>query len=261
VLIVWFDAEEGTLEIVASAELPGHTVTSVLASGRWIAALTARADGDAEGLGSVLHALQVGGDSSTPEATVALLGKPIDTPAPIVAPPVLASYVEVCDAQTCAQREGVLASGGSHWLALYRAETGDVVWEATDLPERVTGLAVGGDGVIYSGGSHWLGGGEGGPGWTARAIALHPPGSSEGEATATWLAGSDAAVVDSVPSPLVEGGFVAFAIVPKVGTPTHETVETGGAGQHVCGWPRAHGDLGNRSSHVTFDYELCAPPF
>ncbi len=106
--------------------------------------------------------------------TLALLGNVIITPDAIRAPLVATEECGDrsggshwwCDG-------GVLATGGDGWLAAWKLSDG-ALWFAHSLEENVTSLALTGDGVLTSGGSHWLPGRDDSPSegsWRLRAVS------------------------------------------------------------------------------------------
>ncbi|MFO0750892.1 MAG: hypothetical protein U1F43_35255 [Myxococcota bacterium] len=250
------------ITVVADIDAEVGRVTSVFSSGVWLIGATGwldAADADAAADGALGDRLIAGGlGEGGPTGTRLLLnGHPMATPDLIEAPPVLVRPVPVCVGPDCTRHlDGVIASGGSHWLGGWRADIGQALFVRTDLPERVTGVAFGDNGRLFSGGSHWL---PGSPqnGFVIRGFALVGGSGDEVLLSEDFaLEQAPDELVVGVPSPIVQGGSLLVGAATTHG-PLLVSVPSATAAPTPCGWPRAFGDDRNAASPLTDNPGLC----
>lgn len=254
-------AESGVvMQVTAELDLAPAQVTSVVTTGGWLFGAALWSDGESPDNQAFGDALYLGGitEKSGQELSFIEMGfsNPVPTPGWMWAAPVVVTKLPTCDEVDCVAIQDVLFSGGSHWLGGWDVDGGKPLWVNEDLPERVTGLAVGGDGVVYSGGSHWLPDQEK-LGWTVRGTKTLPSDDHfVGEEV--WVeSGGENVLVAGIPSPIVAEKELHVVVVPAVGAATATTMAISSAGPHLCGWSRAYGDLANAGMPMISDVGVC----
>lgn len=248
------------ISVTLELDLAPARVTSVFTSGGWLFGATLWKDGKTLDNGAIGDALYLGGvsDGSGPNWSFITMGfpNPVSTPDWMWTAPVLVTKLPTCSEVDCKPLPDVVFSGGSHWLGGWDVDGGDLVWLKEDLPERITGLAVGDDGVVYSGGSHWFPA-DAKPGWTLRGTKTVPDGDVFVGQEVLKQSGDDETLIAGIPSPVLADGQLHVVIVHASGTATTTAIGVSSSGSHLCGWPRAYGDLANAGIPITQDWAFC----
>lgn len=229
--------------LVTWLDVPDATVTSVFPIDIGVVGATARNLPEApDHLGARILRVTIGDVAG--ELLVQPLGDPIQTPAPMQAPPVAALD---CEGPTGSLSNGgshwwcpagIVVAGGAEWLGGWEVTSGESIFQESPEGITLTGLALGANELVYNGGSHWLPDPDG---WVVRVT----------DASVGVSAELDKGLADGptcVASPIVDSsGTVVAAISTEAGATSLVAVSTPASGLGP-GWARTGGDNTNTNA-------------